>query len=232
MNLTLGFFTINNARPQVLQMWLSQITRLRTTFDTYFPAVVTSGAEDRAMCQAYHVHHYTMENKPVTRKWNKSLEYLRTIGCDYCMVLGSDDFIDHELISNTVIQMKRGYDVIGVTTLYFYCAQGIDRGKLSRLDRPSSTTYLGVAKTISSKVLDQCDWKPWNEDKNWGMDSIASKTIKQYAKTYAMVEGMVVDVKTKQNMNSFNVFKRYPKVAPQEFYNILSGEEITILNSL
>jgi hypothetical protein len=229
---TLGFFTINNARPQVLQMWLSQITRLRTMLDTYFPAVVTSGAEDKAMCQAYHVHHYTMDNKPVTRKWNKSLEYLRTIGCDYCMVLGSDDFISAELVQNTVAQMDKGIDVIGINTLHFYCAQGVDRGKLSRLDRPSSTTFLGVAKTISKGILDSCDWKPWNEDKNWGMDSIASKTIKQYAKTYAQVEGMVVDVKTKQNMNSFNVFKRYPMVEPQEFYSFLSGEELEILHKL
>jgi hypothetical protein len=229
---TLGFLTINHGRPQVLQMWLSQIARIRTTLDTYFPAVVTSGEEDRAICEQYHVQHCTMPNKPVTRKWNRSLKYLKDIGADYIMILGSDDFISAELVQNTVAQMDKGIDVIGINTLHFYCAQGVDKGKLSRMERPKGSPLLGVAKTVSSRVLDQCDWKLWNEDKNWGMDSIATKTIRQYAKSYATVEGMVVDVKTKQNLNSFNVFKRYPMVSPVEFYNILSGEELEILNLL
>jgi len=70
-------------------------------------------------------------------------------------------------------------------------------------------------------------------EKNWGMDAIASKTLAKYTETRAMVEGMIVDVKTDKNLNSFRIWsKRLPEVDPQEFYRILSKEELEILNSL
>jgi len=226
---TLGIITINHNRPQVLSLWCAQIRRLRQELNAYVPAVVVSEASDNDICLKYAVWHIASENRPVTSKFNRAFAYMKSLDVDYVLITGSDDIVSTEFVQNTVAQMELGIDLIGTNTIYFYCGQGIDRGTLTRLDSP---ILKGIGKTVSKKVLDQCDWVLWNEDKNWGMDSIASKTIAKYAKTKAVIGGMVVDIKTKQNLNSFNVFKKYPKVAPQEFYNILSGEEITILNSL
>ena len=230
---SLGIITINHKRPQVLKLWCAQIKRLRYDLDWYIPAVVVSGAEDKAICDQYHVMHIEQENKPVTAKFNRAMWHMRNIGADYAMITGSDDIMSTEFVQNTITLMETGVDLIGVWSFYFYCGHGKDRGRLVRLERPNTRTFLGIGRTVSRRVLDQCDWTLWDVEKNWAMDAIASKNLAKYAVTKAKVEGMIVDVKTNDNLNRFNIWsKRLPEVNPQEFYNILSEEELEILKSL
>lgn len=229
---SIGIITISFGRPQVLQLWCAQIKRLREELDMFIPAVVVSEPSDINICNKYFVHHVSHVNRPVSEKFNRAFQYMRAIEMDYVMILGSDDIISTDLFRATVVEAEKGVDVIGVNTLYFFSGQGISRGTLVRLERPPTAPLLGVAKTVSKRVLDKCDWRLWNVEKNWGMDAIASKVIKEHAETKATVKGMVVDVKTRVNLNSFRVFERYPKVDKQEFLNILSEEEKLILNSL
>ena len=230
---SLGIITINYNRPKVLELWCSQIRRLRNELGIFFPAVVVSEMSDVSICNPYFVHHISYENKPVTNKFNRAFKYMQSLDVDSVMILGSDDIISTELMKNTLTEVDKGIDLIGVNTLYFYCGQGTNKGKMVKLERPYMSPFLGVAKTVSKKVLDQCDWTLWNTEKNWGMDAIASKTIAKYAETRAQVEGMVVDVKTTINLNSFRVFgERKPVVPAEEFYKILSEEELKLLHAL
>jgi hypothetical protein len=241
MNLTLGIITINNLRPQVLKLWCSQIKRLREQLTTYIPAVVVSGEEDWAICNNYKVWHITQQNNPATAKWNTAMRYMRDQGVDNVMITGSDDIISTRFYQSTLEQVEKGIDLIGISSLYFYAGDGKDRGKLVKLSPtdPHSTRILGTGKTVSKKILDQCNWTLWNPERkpewnrNWGMDAIAQKTIDRYDHTKVIIDEMLCDVKTKVNLNSFNVWgKRLPQVSPTEFYKILSEEELQILNSL
>ena len=217
----------------VLRLWCAQIQRLRKDLELYIPAVVVSGKEDRVTCDEYHIGHLTQENKPVTAKFNRAFQFMRGQGIDYVQILGSDDIISTVFLRNTFALMETGVDLMGVWSFYFYCGHGRDRGKLVRFDRPNTRTFLGIGRTVSSRVLDQCDWTLWDVEKNWAMDAIASKTLAKYTETKATVEGMIVDVKTDKNLNSFRIWsKRLQEVDPQEFYRILSKEELEILNSL
>lgn len=229
----LGIITINFERPQILKLWCSQITRLRNDTQVFFPAVVVSEEEDKTTCQRHGIGHITFPNEPVTAKFNEAFRFMRTQGVDYVMILGSDDVISTVLLQNTFALMEEDIDVMGLHTLYFYGGDGVERGNLYRLDRPSQAGLLGIAKTVSRKILDQCDWILWNKKKNSGMDAIAQRTINDYATSRAVVQGMAVDVKTRKNLNSIRVWnKRLPKINPQEFYNILSEEELLILRNL
>jgi ribosomal protein S13 len=158
------------------------------------------------------------------------MKYMQTIGADYVMILGSDDIISTEYFRKTLTEMEKDIDLICTNVIYFYCGQGQDRGKLVKLD---SLPIKGIGKTVSKKVLDQCDWTLWNEDKSWGMDAIASKTIAKYAQTKSVIEDVIVDVKTRVNLNSYRIWgRRLPQIDPQIFYNILGEEEKQILFSL
>ena len=230
---SLGIITINHKRPQVLTLWCAQIKRIREELNLYIPAVVVSEEEDKPICDRYHVVHITQENKPVTSKFNRAFKYMQGQGQDYVMTLGSDDIVSTQFVKDTMALMETGVDLIGVWSFYFYSGHGRDRGKLVKLERPNTRTFLGIGRTVSSRVLDQCDWTLWDVEKNWGMDAIASKTLAKYTETRATVEGMIVDVKTDKNLNSFRIWsKRLPEVDPQEFYRILSKEELEILKSL
>lgn len=230
---TFGLFCINNGRPKILNLWCAQIKRLREDLDMFVPAVVVSGEEDKATCQRYHVHHITQPNHPASFKFNVALGYFKTLGLDYCTVLGSDDIISSEFLREQIrLQEEGDYDLIGIKTFCFYAGDGPFRGQMVRL---TATRTLGIAKTFSKRVLDQCDWKPWNYPRNWGMDAIASKTIAPFVKKIGYVEkGLVVDVKTlKDQLNSYRIWgNRLPKEDPEKFHKMLSETELQILKSL
>jgi hypothetical protein len=225
----LGIITLNHKNRKVLALWCAQIMRLRKELDTYIPAVVVSDISDVNICYRYGVHHISYTEKPVTDKWNRAMTYMQSIGVDAVMITGSDDIMSTDFYRKTLEQVELGIDLIGVESIYFFCGQGRDRGQMTKL---TGKAMLGIGKTISKSVLDMADWNIWRVKKDWGMDAIASKVIKQYAKTQVVIDEVIVDVKTRDNLNSFNVFKNRPQVDNNIFFNILSEEEKRILNSL
>jgi len=69
--------------------------------------------------------------------------------------------------------------------------------------------------------------------RNWGMDAMVNETINKYKHSWAVIDEMLVDVKTKVNLNRFSCWgKRLPQIPAQRFYEILSEEELQILQTL
>ncbi len=228
--MTLGIITINYNRPRVLKLWCAQIKRLREQTETFIPAVVVSEETDKPICDAYHVHHITQKNKPVTAKWNRTFKYMQSLGVDSVMIIGSDDIISTGFYLNSLKEAEWGFDLISPQSVYFYAGDGPYKGQMVHL---VSKQVFGTGRTVSKYVLDQCDWTLWTQERNWGMDAIALKTIKKYERTRTRIDGMIVDVKTRVNLNSYRIWgKRLPRANPQEFYYILSAEELKILKTL
>jgi hypothetical protein len=228
---TLGLITPNHKNRKVLALWLAQIKRLRIELDTYVPAVVVSDEGDKSLCGRYgvwHITHNTAKGE-ASMKWNTAMGYMRSIGADAVTITGSDDVISTDFYRKTLEQVELGIDLIGVTNAYFYCGQGLDRGKLVRFE---GRRMLGIGKTVSSRVLDLADWNLWRVKKDWGMDAMAQQEIDKHSPTIAYINEIIVDVKTRDNLNSFNVFKRRPQVDSSLFFNILSDEELKILKAL
>lgn len=226
-----GIATINSGRKRVFELWCASIRRLRQDTQIYIPAVCTSGEEDKPICDEYHIAHFTQENKPVSLKWNTSFKYLRDIGCEYALVLGSDDLISTDLLRALMKEMDKGTSVIGINTVYFYATEGMHKGQLAKF---KSGQILGVAKAIHKSALDPIGWHICPVAKNFGIDhGIMDKAIQPYVTTKAFVEGVCVDVKTKDNINKWTAFgKTRPIVDSKLFYDILSEEEIKLLRRI
>lgn len=224
-----GVITINNGRPKILRLWCASIIRLRAELDLFIPACVVSGEEDRLICQQYNINHITHPNNPVSYKWNIAMRFMRDYGVENCTITGSDDIISTSYYLKTLEQAEKGIDLIGTDSAYFFCGQGKDRGKLVKLQ---GRAMLGIGKTVSKRVLDEADWFLWRKEKGWGMDAMAQQEIDKHSPTKAIIDEVIVDVKTRENLNSFNVFKRRQEVDSSIFFNILSEEELTILKSL
>ncbi len=228
---TVGILTINFGRQKVLNLWCAQIARLKRELDMFIPAVVVSEEEDKILCHQYGIWHTTHPNHKtkVTEKWNIAMKYMQSIGVDAVMILGSDDCISTEFYRKTLEQAEKGIDLVGVTNAYFFCGQGIDRGKLVKLQ---GRAMLGIGKTVSKRVLDEADWFLWRKEKGWGMDAMAQQEIDKHNPTKAIIDEIIVDVKTRENLNSFKVFKNRQQVDSNLFFNILSDEEKEILRML
>lgn len=226
-----GIATLNYLRPRVFELWCAQIKRLRDELGLDFPVVCVSEASDKATCDKYNIVHFTHLNKPVSLKWNVAFEYLKN-KVDYVMILDSDDICSTDLIGNSIIEMEKGTSLIGIDTVYFYCGQGNERGKLVCL---KSKGMLGIVKSIHKDILDKVEWRPFRTPKNWAINAIATNLIRPYVTTRAIVRGVCVDVKTQMNINKYTCFGHNRKCVPVDssiFYNILSEEEKFLLDEI
>ena len=230
--MTFGIITINHGRPSILSIWCAGINRLRNEIGEYIPAVVVSGEEDRAICKHYHVEHIIQRNNPATEKFNRGMAYMRSLGIDYVLISGSDNVFSTDTIRRIMAEADKGYDLIGIQDIYFYSTDGVTRGEMVHFN---SKHILGVGKTISAKILDKIDWRPWTAPKNWGMDAMVTMAIRPHVQTTKIVENAeCFDLKGRDNINKFSMWGRKIKKRedPQKLYGIMSKEELEILNKI
>jgi len=230
----IGIITPNYRRAKIFELWAASIERIRRDLKIELPAVCVSDINDNKTCSEHNIHHIIMPNRPVTNKFNAGMEYMGSLVMDYVIISGSDDIFSSDTIAKIIVEAEKGYDMIGLSTLYFYAADGIHKGKLCKLNYTNRA--LGVGKTISRRVLNQINWKPWTRERNWGMDVLVTMAIRQYVKTQKLLDDVfVVDVKSRENINKstmwFNKLKNN-MIDSVEFYNILGEEEKQILKTL
>jgi len=226
-----GLLTISFKRPRVLQLFLASIKRLRNDCG-YFPCVVVGDEEHKQLCEQYKVHHIAMKNHPATDKWNKGVDYLMDIGCDWVVITGSDDICSTPLMKTLMSEMDNDYDLIGISNIYFYAADGKYKGSLRKLE--TNDQILGVCRCIHRRIIDKVGGVLWNKADSWGMDGIALRNIRPHVKKWKIVDGIVVDVKTSINLNKYTFWtSRTDGLCPPEiFYNIMGEEEKKILNEI
>lgn len=226
----IGIVTINYNRPRILDLWLASMDRLRKECGS-MPVVVVSERGDAAACADHGVHHIYQENEPVSFKWNTGVQWLMEQGVDYVMIVGSDDIVSNDLMRNIWAAAEGGYDVIGVDKLCFY---GNIRGRSGLLIPLHQHHMLGVCKTISRSVLEPINGVICPTGRNYGMDALVAKTIAPYVKSTKIVDGLVVDVKSRRNINrlTYWVGKIPHRLPAEQFYTILSKEEKIILDGI
>ena len=232
MQPSFGIIAPNYGRPKILRLWCSQIKRLRKELDTYIPACIISEEEDKAVCDEYFINHVTHDNHPVTAKFNRGCEWVKKQGFDYMIIMGSDDIMSTDTLQRLMEDMNKGYQMIGINSIYFYGAEGSHRGKLVHL---KGERLLGTCKCIRRDILKEVNWKPWHREKSWGMDALVTQSIAPYVKSKSIISDTIVcDVKSKTNINFAGLWfqKIRIKSDPNIFYNILSDEEKEILKTI
>lgn len=233
MNKSLGIITASHNRSKILELWGASIVRIRKELDMPIPAVCVSSAEVESVCWQHGIVHVEQGNFPVSERFNRGMEYSRQMGWDYTMILGDDDICSSETFKRIYeeAQSPNSYDLIGIDSIYFYGTVGEHKGKLVKLNHGK---MLGVGKCISSRVLKAVDYRPWNVNKNYGLDAIASQCIAPHVKSWKILQDtFVCDIKSTQNINKMSVFaKRYEALDVNLLWNILGEEEKEILKSI
>ena len=233
MKNTIGIITANHGRPKILNLFGAGIKRLRTDLNLDIPVVCVSGEEDKAILDQWGITHIVQENIPVSNKFNTACKYMNSIGVDYVCISGSDNLIATDTFKRLMREMEFGIDLIGIDQIYFYCTFGLEKGEVVKL-KTQDAKMLGVAKCIKRSVLEAVDFRPWNGNKNWGLDALAQQTILPHVKTRSIVsDAQVVDIKSLTNINKYHVFsRRLQKIDPKEIFYFLGQEEIQILRTI
>lgn len=230
-----GIISISHGRPEVLRLWCASIYRLREQVNCFFPVVVVGDAEHESICSRYNILHIAMENKPAEAKWNKAMDAMRIYDVDYTMISGSDDLMSKELLLDLMAKMEDDYDVIGIKKIWFYCAEGLYKGRVRGIEQKR---LLGVCKTINKRIIEKAS-PLWRGNRSWGMDADCQRNISPYVKTIGTAEGIVFDIKTGESLNKYTMVQN--KAALEEswpfaveetlLWDIMGEEERQILKN-
>lgn len=150
----------------------------RIEHDTGVKTFASVSREDDAccdLCDEYGIRYVRHANKPVGKKFNAAVRLAKEDHPSHVMILGSDDipstsFIEHSL-------SLKG-DIIGILDMYFWGLNPRRAGFL-RFGHWPTKSLLGAGKILSKEVLDICDWAPWPDDANYGMDGKMMKRLSQ-----------------------------------------------------
>jgi hypothetical protein len=176
-------------------------------------------------------------NKPLGKKWNAGLKFLKTRRFDKLLILGSDDFIN--LKSLDLYYIKRKASIIVFSDLFLF---ETNSNKVKYLDNfIYPRRVIGAGMLIDEKIVKKCDYKLWNSELNQTLDTSLIKRINSFYKniklSYISIKdgAFICDVKNGRNIHGFNSFKLY-ETLDIEFMkkntDVITFNNITNMNKL
>lgn len=225
----IGIITANKGRVEVLRIFVAGVKRLREDSHIDIPCVCVGDVDGRAICNEYGIEHIEYPNKPLTGKFNRACEELKG-RVDAVCIMGTDNLLSTETFTRIVEEAEKGTDLIGYDNLFFFALDGQYKGNLYHF---THTTVLGVARTISAKVLDKLNWRPWGRDMDRSIDTCMLDTVRPYVETRALLSGgMIVDLKSKHNLNAIDFWAegKLPRVDREKLFSSIGEEERYLIN--
>lgn len=146
-------------------------------------------------------------NDPLSRKMNFAAKH--AYGSDYCVMIGSDDFLTVDYFEYISKQFEKYTDYILPMDWYFFDTKtkaGLYWGGYK--EPRNKDKGCGAGRVLSKKLMNELNWEPWGT----GMDGILDTAMEvkmsklKYTKHsfFLKEQGIVcLDVKTSQNMTPF-----------------------------
>lgn len=210
----LRIVTCVHGRHEVLKAFLHHIEWLRNETGYALPISVaySDDADFDLIKDCDHV--LKIENNPVGRKWNELFKAVHYETCDsHFMCLGSDDFLNANYL-NTV-HPHTELDHFGVDSGIFYSPMH-SKAVEFKVTNPNFK-LIGAGRVISRKVLDAVFFNNKNlyEPRlNKGLDNNSEAVMKKHGFEPVLLDfrHAFIDVKTKENIHSFDEFNHCESV--------------------
>ena len=191
----------------------------------------SEGNDSRNFCESLGCAYIEHSNSPLGSKLNKRIDYfLDHDEYTHILFLGSDNFIDQKIL-DTIRENIKKYDMISWSDLYFvddesgkmYYSEGY-KNDPRRKGEP-----MAPGRCISKKVIRQLRGQVWDQHVQRAPDFHAWLKLKKIPKQIILsckeIGAVIMDVKTKQNLNSFQSIEKQSNVKKTD-----KQETLRILN--
>lgn len=226
----IGIVVTNFLRVEILRIFCAGVARLRYETGLPIPTVCVGGEEGKQICEFYNITHITYPNRPLTYKFNRACEELRG-KVDHIMIMGSDNLLATESFLAIQAEADKGIDLIGLDSVYFFAMDDVHTGKLIPF---KNTKVLGVARTVSKRVLDIVGWRPWGEvPKDRSIDTHMLDIVRPLVKSSSLLSDQYVfDLKTKFNLNPVRFWaEKLGTINPDILWSHIGQKETMLINN-
>lgn len=135
--------------------------------------------EDRKICEEVGAEWVQHSNKPLGQKWNAGFLAAKKYNPKACLFVGSSDWLSDNWLD---VMMPKLDGLLGTLGCYF-----LDLGRTERLchwpgykGRREGET-IGIGRIISREVLDEMQWKPFNDMLYRSLDSSMQQSVNKIA---------------------------------------------------
>lgn len=225
----IAFVTTNHGREKILQIYLEGIDRLRGQTDVDIESIVVG--EDNAITGFYDCIHIPYKNEPLTEKFNVGCQVARDIDADYVMIMGSDNILSIEVLNEMMSHPESNF--LAPRDIYFLAVDGEFKGQAIYI----LSSVIGCSRLLRRDLLDKVDWTPWNRESMKAIDGIMYRHMQpHFINPYVFVAkdfgGKIVDIKSSENINTFDRWKAMARVPLEESLSFISDKEREMLNNL
>jgi len=113
-------------------------------------------------------------NKPLSAKWQAGVDIARELSNDVVLIMGSDDWISENWCARMMIEIDKGYDLVGKNEIYFLNIEYNDlelikwNGYNEPIERKNEP--VGAGRIFSDNILSVIDWQRFPKILNGGLD--------------------------------------------------------------
>lgn len=223
--------TIVYGRHRTFKVFAQGVRNLREAYPEVDIDVLVVGTGDKKSVDIHGFEYHDFPNQPLSAKAQHRLELSKN-RADYYLFLGSDDLMDVKLFGYYLEKIKEGYDFIAPYDIYYWFKNIIYYSSGYKQDSPRYKEPLAVGRCLSNKLLNEFNWQLWTEERKIGLDAGVWKKLKRVKNSHffnCKDIGILLDVKTPQNLSRFNKRLHTRMGWPKEFLN---NNLIPLLNGL
>lgn len=213
-------------RFEVFEMFANATKKLK--HDDVEIVVIVAGSENKDSRQVVEKHGFVyleVANSPLASKMNASVITAGDLNCDYCLCVGSDDIISQELFDLYIEEINKGTDYVAVLDWYFYDTTTKKLaywGGYTENWRKGHTC--GAGRLLSSRILKQWNWMPWEIKHSHILDNSMQEKLKQikYSEKIISLKEMGVlafDIKSSVNMTPFQLWDNTSYIEDKQIEN-------------
>lgn len=174
--------------------------------------------EDRKVCERAGAVWVQHRNKPLGDKWNHAFMEAKKYNVDACLFVGSSDWLSDNWIEVMLPYMEE-YDLVGTLGCNFMHVAPPDYYACywPGYTRTRFGESIGIGRLISSKVLDQLQWKPFDPNLDKSLDySMQQRVLQVSGKSHVISRGNFesVSISTDNWANKHNFWQHWSGVLP------------------
>jgi len=233
----LGLVTAIWQRPHLTKAWLAYYRRAAAMLEDIGVDLVgavagSDGERSRSLCEDVGFFYVEFPNQPLGAKVNAALGLLRDHDVDAALLVGSDDWLSHDLLRTYVELVVGGHDYMRLRDLFVLDA---DSRRCVRIQGRN-----GAGRVVGRQILDALGWELWPSESARGLDVQMAKRARAHAtKSWGRLhsqlqrKAVAVDVKTHTNLRSFSYVARHSaeRVDPERVLGCFAGVDRRELES-
>lgn len=193
-----------------------------------FDIIVAGSEGEKSRKLAKGCHYIEIENRPVSNKYNATINKAKELDVDGVVLMGSDDFVS-DSYWDWIYSIEDDGFVYGLKDIYFL---SIRNKALYYFNGYNKKASVGAGRYFPKSVLEAMNWKLWSDGVNKGMDGncdtlLKYKGINHKVKSMNEVGCFLCDVKHTKNITDHNVVVRICKEVDYSLiYEIEEAEDL------